>query len=510
MASEFDLIRVALAYTIGLLVTLLLERILTPRPNFINRPKSAWLLHFGCFTSFFALEFALYQRPFFTSAMVLAGWFFLVLVNNAKWAALKEPFVASDFEYFLDALKHPRLYIPFFGWWRIVLALLAVAVAMSLGVWGEPPVFTTERGTLWLCVGVLATLGAVSVLIGAATRTKASYEPTADLTRVGSVAFLFSYWWDEKKPVVMPENPALAAVIAPASDAILPHIVAVQSESFFDARRWLPAVSAHLYTHWDHAVAHAVQHGTLQVAAWGANTVRTEFAFLSGVANPDLGVHRFNPYRRMALAGGASLAAVLKKLGYYTVCIHPYAASFYGRERVMPALGFDEFIDIKEFSASDYAGPYVGDNAVAEKIAARLALATKPIFIFAITMENHGPLHLETVRPAERDTYIGAAGHDPVAGCDDLYIYLRHIASANQFVARVTEALANTTRPGVFAMYGDHVPSMGAVYRALGAPDGSTDYVIWRRDSPLGAQPATDMKVENLAEAVLRAAGLAP
>ncbi len=55
------------------------------------------------------------QRPNFAAAALLAGLLFVVLVSNAKSHTLREPFIFQDFEYFRDALRHPRLYMPFLG-----------------------------------------------------------------------------------------------------------------------------------------------------------------------------------------------------------------------------------------------------------------------------------------------------------------------------------------------------------------------------------------------------------
>lgn len=109
--------------------------------------------------------------------------------------------------------------------------------------------------------------------------------------------------------------------------------------------------------------------GQMTVPAWGANTIRTEFAFLSGIDAEHLGVHRFNSYR--AIAAGwrvASLASYLKSLGYRTVCVHPYPVGFYQRDRVYPSLGFDAFLDIQAFDGVEHVGPYMDDAAVADKV----------------------------------------------------------------------------------------------------------------------------------------------
>jgi phosphoglycerol transferase MdoB-like AlkP superfamily enzyme len=218
-------------------------------------------------------------------------------------------------------------------------------------------------------------------------------------------------------------------------------------------------------------------------------------------------VHRFNPYR--AIAGGSnvsSLASWLKRLGYRTICIHPYPASFYRRDRVYPRLGFDEFLDIRAFGEAERFGPYIGDAAVAEKIAAVLGEATGSVFIFAITMENHGPLHLEKVNPED----VVALYHTPPPdGCDDLTIYLRRLRNADRMIGALRQTLEQCPNPASLCWFGDHVPIMPKVYEILGEPDGATEYVIWNNRSAALVFPdalaANELMMRWLGEAGLHA-----
>jgi hypothetical protein len=59
---------------------------------------------------------------------------FLVLVSNAKYHALREPFIFQDFEYFSDVFRHPRLYLPFLGAGKAALAVLAFGGAVYAGL----------------------------------------------------------------------------------------------------------------------------------------------------------------------------------------------------------------------------------------------------------------------------------------------------------------------------------------------------------------------------------------
>ena len=509
--AEALLSRLLPALAAGVLLSLLIERALRPRPQPAwRRPWAALGVHLALWLAVFAAELAVFRRPWFAAANVDALFVALVLVNNAKVDALREPFIWQDFEYFTDALRHPRLYLPFLGMWRLAAALAAIGGAIVAGVSLEASIMSALGSRVFIATVVVLAALAVGLLLVAPSRLPpASYDPAADLRRLGLLASLWRYGADERRAAL-----TFAASVfvsgTTAGESVRPDLIAIQSESFFDPRRAFPGVRREVLAHFDALKASAAAHGTLKVAAWGANTVRTEFAFLSGIDPEALGVHRFNPYRRAARERPPTVASFLKSRGYRTVCLHPYPASFYGRDGVLPALGFDEFIDIEGFAGAAHAGPFVGDQAVAEKICGMLRSGERaqPLFVFAITMENHGPLHLETVNSADVTRLCTAP---PPRGCEDLVVYLRHLANADLMIRTLRECLEAAPGPAGLCFYGDHVPIMDKVYAALGSPDGTTDYVIWnnRAAERHGAAPlAASLPVERLSQLWLQQAGL--
>jgi hypothetical protein len=96
----------------------------------------------------------------------------------------------------------------------------------------------------------------------------------------------------------------------------------------------------------------------------------------------------------------------------------------------------------------------------------------------------------------------------PAAGCDDLTIYLRHLRNADSMAGRLRQQLAALPGNGCLCWFGDHVPILPEVYRAIGTPDGQTDYFIWRKDGPLPVGTRRDLKVEQLGGIVLQAVGV--
>ncbi len=349
----------------------------------------------------------------------------------------------------------------------------------------------------WLAV-VLPFALAVSV----SARLPLTLDPHVDQRRHGFFAVFVAYLLNGLRPATFRR---FREVVAAGPFAIgeprrRPDVIVIQSESFFDARRLGDTIEPGLFRRFDEARREAVWHGEMTVPAWGANTMRTEFAVLTGTESFALGYARFYPYafvrRRIA-----SLASLLGRGGYDTTAIHPYYADFFGRNRVFPLLGFAHFLDISHFASAPRAGPYVADAAVSEAIISRLRAANRdrPQFVFAMTMENHGPLHLEQVLPGE-STSRHTLGED--ASWRDLTAYLRHIENADTMIGRMLDYLRASDRETVVCFYGDHVPALPHVFQKLGVSPQQSDYFIWRNYGT-DAPECRNLAAEELGSALL-------
>lgn len=503
--AEGNAVAVFLAAAVGLLLSFGLEGMILPVPQpWWRRSPGSSCLHAGTWLAVYCLFALLLGRPWFSVTIELALLLLIVLVSNAKMKSLREPFVFADFEYFTDAIKHPRLYIPFLGWGKAIAATCGFCLAAWVGWWLEsaPAGRFAWAGQL----GALATLALLAVgllAFGIRACPDLTLDPIRDLRELGLISSLWRQGLAER--VVPTFASPFASLPVIQGDGVRPNLIAIQNESFFDPRPLFDGIRPDVLAEFDQAKASAIEHGPLDVPAWGANTVRTEFAFLSGISQSALGVHRFNPYRRAARAGIATLASFLKGRGYRTICLHPYPSGFYARDRVYPLLGFDEFIDIRGLPGAERFGPYVSDMAVADRIAEVLSAASGPTFIFAITMENHGPLHLERV--SETDV-VDLYSRPPPTGCEDLTIYLRHLRNADRMLGSLRAVLASSASPGGLCWFGDHVPIMTDVYSALGLPSGATSYLLWRTDARECRLAETRLGADRLALAWLRAMGM--
>lgn len=469
-----------LGLTGGFAVTLLLECFVLPTAPRCKRSWSAWILVFTLWLVLYAAMYAVTGRLVLSLGLCFGFLALVVVVSNAKYASLREPFTYQDFRYLTDAVRYPRLYLPFLGVFKGVALILGALSALGLVFWAEPVLGSDAFELRIMSVGIAVVGFTVLVFLHQVWRPLLSYKTDEDIERYG---FWASLWLYRRALSVLPELVSPFSTDSQAS--ALPNLVAVQSESFFDPRPLFSGIRDDVLANFDRLSAEAVMSGRFKVPAWGANTVRSEFAFLSGLDESLLGTHRYNPYASI-LKGWRILGFVnyLKNLGYQTVCVHPFASSFYHRDRVFPLLGFDQFIDIQDFDGAERVGAYVSDAAVTDKVLEilkqRQDQCDGPIFVFVITMENHGPLHLE--KASERDIATLYNGSQPI-GCEDLTVYLRHLRNADQMIERLCKRLAKSAaaggRPGSLCWYGDHVPIMPAVYSCLGHPEQDTSYLIW-------------------------------
>lgn len=477
------------------------------------------LLHVGIWLLMHSVLVLCTARPFFSLALSLAIFIILILVNNAKYKSLEEPFIFQDYDYFLDTIRCPRLFLPFFGVKAFVLATLAVLAALFGFFREEPPAQRFQADSQAGALVLLTLLGLAFIHRALRSRLlpRLTFDPTRDLLQTGFLNALFLYARAQrtfpdicsplhsllpssKKSLAQPAHDSAPESTCSQTDSAadtacttssgspyqlvcrkkemsLPHLVCVQSESFFDPRPLWDGIRTDVLASLDRLQGESCRSGQLIVPARGANTIRTEFAVLTGIEEQFLGIHRFNPYR--ALAHGwkvFSLPLLLKYLGYTTICLHPYMGSFYFRKHIFPDLGIDQFEDAKFFQAAPRDGAYVADSALAARILECLDQATRPTFVLAITMENHGPLHLEKPDGISQDKYLTR----PLpADCLDLLIYLRHLKNADAMIKTLQTHLAAQPHPVSLCWYGDHIPIMPHVYATFGEPDGSVPYALW-------------------------------
>jgi hypothetical protein len=334
-------------------------------------------------------------RPVFAGAIVLALGAGFAFADRTMRNVLREPVVFTALSELPQVFTHPHLYLPFAGTGFVIGGALAGALAAFGLLIAEPTVATPQPfvalGVTGIVVVLLWRVGREPWLgwsAAALWRLRPSGEPFGDAARLGPVAMLIVHGI-----IARAERPARRARLATLPTNGAPTtarpIVLVQCESFFDAHRALPILQHDFLTGFDTAGA-AGTSGRLTVPAWGANTMRAEFAVLTGIEEAALGYDRFNPYHALSRRRITSQVWRLRAAGYRTICLHPYDRWFFRRDLAMPALGFETFLG-RETLGGSRTPPYLPDPELARHILHILDAEGPRTFIFAITMGNHGP-----------------------------------------------------------------------------------------------------------------------
>ena len=459
---------------------------LTGRPCFADLAACAvagWL---------YAMLLCLSARPYFAltlSILLLVG---LYCVNVAKIKALRgEPLVFADVALAWQAVRFPELYLPFLPCKALVLGGLAGGVGLTALWLGQEPVPRSGWWLLPLCWPVvypfLYSRHGQPLAQWLQDRWPLTFKPQEDARLYGPLgaAILHVCWhlglrgkngmgirhYAETEPAISSWSVQdVEEVSAPSSDEQdclkRPNIFLVQAESFCDPRLFSPLIPSDILPHYD-AVCRQGLSGSMAVGAFGAYTMRTEFAVLTGQPASSLGTDAFHPYWSASHIPTWSIARHLRAQGYRTVCLHPFHREFFFRHKAIPNLGFEEFISLEDFPYKETFGPYVSDSSVAQAMTSLLQ-DDRPVFCFAITMENHGPWR-EGRLPV---------GDKPIAGLSaPVTRYLCHLRNADAMIGQLCAALHSARRHGVLGWYGDHLPNLPDLI-----PDGETavPYFVWK------------------------------
>ena len=449
-------------------------------------------------------------RPLFAGLVTLALGAGFTLVDYTMRQTLREPVVFSATAELPQVFTHPHLYLPFAGP-VLVLGGAAAAILGGLALLVvEPPLWTPRPIAALVALALIAAVGWLAgrdPLLGIAARALRRLAPTgepfADTAVLGPFAMLLVHTIIARaerkaRQLALAAPPMVHERGDPAGGPGGP-IVVVQCESFFDARRLSPLIPRDLLPGFDACCASAALFGRFAVPAWGANTMRAEFAVLSGLPESELGYDRFNPYYALARVPLESQVWRLRRAGYRTICLHPFDRRFFRRDLALPALGFEQFLG-REVIGGSSAPPYCPDPEFAGQILRILDREGPRTFIFAITMGNHGPW-LATTTPIA-PAVAGIFDPAQVPGGGELLRYLDGLRRSDEMLRVLMDGLARHGSRSVLAFYGDHLPSLSNAFGHFGFDEWSSDYAIW--PGAAAAQPR-DLQSHDLARLIVDA-----
>ena len=260
---------------------------------------------------------------------------------------------------------------------------------------------------------------------------------------------------------------------SPSDSFSSPDIILVLSESFWDVRR-LPGTtfSENPLQNYDALCADAnTVSGDIVQSAFGGGTVRPEFDILTGLSVDALPSGAV-PWQYVS-EQTPSYPALFRSLGYRTLAVHPYTATFYDRRRAYPLIGIEEayFSDdmktVKEIEPH-IRGKQISDASFVEYIKYYMEHSDSdaPVFCFGISMENHqayehkfsdAPYSLEN---PDFSVYTENPALDE-ATMESLGNYVQGLKDADDALGELAEYVKTRDRNTVLIWFGDHLPTLG-------------------------------------------------
>ncbi|MEO9079658.1 MAG: sulfatase-like hydrolase/transferase, partial [Rhodanobacter sp.] len=360
---------------------------------------------------------ALTRRAALSFGLAFALQGLIYAVNSLKIANLGTPLLPDDFR-MIGQLRKGGMhllagYLPHSPW--PYLGLLA-ALAVLIVAWRlEPPMFPRRTRGKRLASGVVFAVVLISMLAGLSTWRRIyngrvlwlePWSAIATSNHSGLISslimFHLQYGGGQHKPdraaavqLITQFTPAmLQSMQQPAPAGELPDIVVVQSESFFDPTIMRGYEHSNFAPNLRRLAAHGIS-GKLHVPTFGGGTIRTEFEVLTGLSLRYFDNLQF-PYLQMSHKSLPSMVRTLEAHGYSTLALHGNDPAFWNRTTAFKAIGFDRFVSQSSFpvnTAND--GKYMADSAMTNEIMAQMKDNGPPQFIFAISIEAHGPYDVE-------------------------------------------------------------------------------------------------------------------
>lgn len=410
----------------------------------------------------------LFRRRFAARVLIFGLWSVLGIINGVVLSNRVTPFTGPDLKLLDDLKKIIDGYIPIpmviFG---LVLAVVGSVILVIFCI-RAPKYKGKRRWPVDILIILLST-----ALFAAATNVTINKRIIS--TYFGNIAFAYQDYgfpyclsvtifatgisqpnqYSEKFVQSM-TNPGEEE--DPKDDV---NIVFLQLESFFDPQSVKFLNISEDPIPYFHQLMDEYSSGYYRVPSVGAGTANTEFESISGMSLRYFGPGEY-PYKTILKETTCeSIPYDLKKYGYSTHAIHNNEATFYGRNKVYPMLGFDSFTSeeyMTDVSDTTETG-WVKDHILTQEILNCLDSTEGPDYVYTVSVQGHGDYPTEAVLEDPKIRVTGAENREK--NNYSWEYYCKQINEMDQFVKELTDTLADYPEKVVLVMYGDHLPTMG-------------------------------------------------
>ena len=234
-----------------------------------------------------------------------------------------------------------------------------------------------------------------------------------------------------------------------------PNILVIMNESFADMSILGDGLRTNIpVTPFVDSLEENTIRGYALTSVFGGTTANAEFEFLTGLsmANAPEGC----PYQQYIRQELSSLVHLLNGWGYRTFATHPYLSSGWNRVSAYTHLGFGEMTFLEDYPQQDLVREYVSDREMYAYILDALDSGTEqPLFLFGITMQNHGDYIYEGPNYEQTIFLEGYSQAYPMA---EQYLSLVH--TSDEAVEYLLTELESYPEDTVVLFFGDHLPQI--------------------------------------------------
>lgn len=469
------------------------------------------ILNAAFFGAFFSLALALFAQPLRALNLASVIFVFIFAASRLKLHYFKAPMFVSDVSLLLDYSNYDTLfhYPELFG----VIALSLIAFGFGIFAFRKTRRFACRAYAFWASVLLFAALAGVS-----ANKTMQQFYistfPAAKNTYLNLVMSAKALAYSSPSFSQSPKEfeSVLALSENSPQDSFKdnkPDIFLWLTESSFDASLYRGELAqAQMYSLQEPSLALARQ---IRVHTFGGGTFKSEFEMLSGLNARDFGNDGTMVFYTATKNLRYSLPKMLKENGYQTIVLSPFTGGSYNSANAYKDLGFEHFIQPQDFGYPAKKWQNLWDISSADmadfvKKAAQKFDDGRPLFIYMLTMNEHGPYERAKQVSWGLDSFYDRS---VALAMSDYYARQLELSKA---VLGFKEWLASREREWVFAYFGDHQGNIGQkdsdVLLPFEKPLFITQFYLHASQKPAFNPIAEPMDLSLAPSSILRAAGL--
>ncbi|MBR4982814.1 MAG: LTA synthase family protein [Lachnospiraceae bacterium] len=233
-----------------------------------------------------------------------------------------------------------------------------------------------------------------------------------------------------------------------------PNIIAIMNESFADLE-----VLGEFETNKEVLpVLKSLQENTIQgdlyVSIYGGNTANSEYEFLTGQSICYFS-ERVVPYQMYLHEEKENLFTQMKDLGYETVFMHPYGSYGWNRVSVYNYFGVDRMFFEEDMDSLNHIRQFATDSSQYELVKELLEenKDSEPMFIFDVTVQNHGGYTGE-IEQLKKEISLQGKTYEEAGN------YLNLVHESDRALGEFLQYLENYEEPVAVIFFGDHQPAV--------------------------------------------------